>query len=65
MQKETVLLLLTPKEVSKQFLIPLHKIYNLLIDGHLIGFKVGSDWRIRRDSVEKYLGPLSNEFLTK
>lgn len=62
MQQQNLLLLLTPQEVSKYLVIPIHKIYNLINDGYLVGFKIGTDWRIRRDSVEKLFGPISKDF---
>ena len=58
MKKQEVLLLLTPKEAAKYLMLPLHNVYNLVKDGLLEGFKVGSDWRIKRDSVEKFNAPI-------
>jgi excisionase family DNA binding protein len=55
-------LLLTVKEVSKLLRIHRPKVYILIKSGGIDGFKVGSDWRIRRDSVEKLVGPIPPSF---
>ena len=41
------------------------KVYELIRDGAIDGFKVGADWRIRRDSVEKLIGAIPEEFFEK
>lgn len=58
-------LLLTVREVSALFRIQRPKVYDLIRAGTIAGFKLGSDWRIRRESVEKMLGPIPDEFFDK
>ncbi len=38
------------------------KIYQLIQDGTLEGFKVGADWKVKTDSVEKIIGEIPTEF---
>lgn len=54
--------LLTVKEVSEILRIHRPKVYILIRSGGIKGFKVGSDWRIRRDSVEELVGPIPASF---
>jgi excisionase family DNA binding protein len=49
-------LLLTVREVSKLLRIHRPKVYLLIRDGTLRAFKLGSDWRITKDSVERLMG---------
>ena len=49
-------LLLTVREVSKLLRIHRPKVYLLIKDGTLRAFKLGSDWRITKDSVERLMG---------
>lgn len=58
-------LLLTVKEVSTLLRIHRPKVYDLVRDGTLQGFKVGSDWRIRRDSVERLIGEIPVDFFDR
>jgi excisionase family DNA binding protein len=58
-------ILLTVKEVSTVLRVQRPKVYELIKDGAIDGFKVGADWRIRRDSVEKLIGPIPEEFFNE
>lgn len=55
-------LLLTVQETSQVLRIHRPKVYDLIRGGIISGFKVGSDWRIKRDSVERLVGPIPGEF---
>lgn len=55
-------LLLTVREVSRLLRIHRPKVYDLLRAGSIEGFKLGSDWRIKRDSVERLIGPIPESF---
>ncbi len=55
-------LLLTVREASELLRIHRPKVYELIKAGEISGFKVGADWRIRRDSVEKLTGPIPEGF---
>ncbi len=57
--------LLTVREVSQLLRVQRPKVYELIKDGAIDGFKVGADWRIRRDSVEALIGPLPHDFFEK
>ena len=59
--KETPLLL-TVKEVSMLLRVQRPKVYELIKDGAIDGFKVGADWRIRKDSVENLIGEIPLDF---
>ena len=54
--------LLTVREVSTLLRVQRPKVYELIKDGAIDGFKVGADWRIRRDSVENLIGAIPEEF---
>ncbi|MBP9837373.1 MAG: helix-turn-helix domain-containing protein [Proteobacteria bacterium] len=58
-------LLLTVREVSKLLRVQRPKVYELIRDGAIDGFKLGADWRIRRDSVENLIGPIPQDFFGK
>jgi len=58
-------LLLTVREVSKLLRIHRPKVYDLIRAGTIDGFKLGSDWRIKRDSVEKLVGPIPTDFFAR
>lgn len=60
--KTTAPLLLTVREVSTLLRVQRPKVYELIKDGAIDGFKVGADWRIRRDSVEALIGPIPEAF---
>ncbi len=55
-------LLLTVKEVAKLLRIHRPKVYDLIKAGTVEGFKLGSDWRVKRESVEKLIGDIPDEF---
>ncbi len=55
-------LILTVKEVSQLLRIHRPKVYDLIKCGTIEGFKLGSDWRVRRESVEKLIGPIPDSF---
>ena len=55
-------LLLTVREVTKLLRVQRPKVYELIKEGAIEGFKVGADWRIRRDSVEKLVGAIPVAF---
>jgi excisionase family DNA binding protein len=55
-------LLLTVREVSQLLRVQRPKVYELIKDGAIDGFKVGADWRIRRDSVESLIGEIPEDF---
>ena len=55
-------LLLTVREVSKLLRIHRPKVYELIREGTIEGFKLGSDWRIKRESVELLVGPIPESF---
>lgn len=54
-------LLLTVMETSKILRINRTKVYILIETGALSAIKVGSDWRIRTNSVERLSGELPLE----
>lgn len=54
--------LLTVREVTKLLRIQRPKVYELIKAGAIEGFKVGADWRIRRDSVESLIGAIPENF---
>jgi excisionase family DNA binding protein len=56
--------LLTVKEVSQLLRIHRPKVYDLIRDGTIEGFKLGSDWRVKRESIEKLLGPIPDSFFS-
>lgn len=55
-------MLLTVREVSTLLRVQRPKVYELIKDGAIDGFKVGADWRIRRDSVENLIGEIPEGF---
>ncbi len=58
-------LLLTVREVSLLLRIHRPKVYDLIKDGLIDGFKLGSDWRVKKDSVEKIIGTIPDDFFNK
>jgi len=64
-QQSSPPMLLTVREVTKLLRIQRPKVYELIKNGTVIGFKIGADWRVRRDSVEKLVGPISEGFFSK
>jgi excisionase family DNA binding protein len=65
MDKGDTPLLLTVREVSTLLRVQRPKVYELIKDGAIDGFKVGADWRIRRDSVESLIGAIPEDFFEK
>ena len=57
--------LLTVREVAALLRVQRPKVYELIKDGAIEGFKVGADWRIRRDSVENLIGAIPEDFFEK
>ncbi len=55
-------LLLTVREVTELLRIRRPKVYDLINEGVIHGFKLGSDWRIKRESVEKLIGEIPESF---
>ena len=60
--KQEAPILLTVRDVSQLLRVQRPKVYELIRDGAIDGFKVGADWRIRRDSVEKLIGAIPMDF---
>ena len=58
-------LILTIKETESLLRLGRAKLYMLLREGFIEGFKVGSDWRVVKSSVEKLVGPISEDFFSK
>lgn len=65
MSDPNLTLLLTVREVSQLLRIHRPKVYDLIRDGTIEGFKLGSDWRVKRESVERLIGPIASEFFEK
>jgi len=57
-------LLLTVKEVAKLLRIHRPKVYDLIKAGTIEGFKLGSDWRVKRESVERLIGTIPEDFFS-
>jgi excisionase family DNA binding protein len=55
-------LLLTVKEVAKILRIHRPKVYDLIKAGTIEGFKLGSDWRVKRESIERMIGEIPSDF---
>ena len=64
MAHSTQPVLLTVKEVSQLLRIHRPKVYDLIRDGTIEGFKLGSDWRVKRESIEKLVGEIPDSFFT-
>jgi excisionase family DNA binding protein len=62
MAQSTQPVLLTVKEVSQLLRIHRPKVYDLIRDGTIEGFKLGSDWRVKRESIEKLVGEIPESF---
>ena len=58
-------LILTVRETAQLLRIHRPKVYDLIRDGPLEGFKLGSDWRIKRASVETLIGPIPEDFFDR
>ena len=44
----------TPEELASRWRVSPDTVYRALLAGTLKGFKVGRQWRIREEAVEKY-----------
>lgn len=55
-------LLLTVNEVSELLRIHRPKVYDLIRGGYIAGFKLGADWRVKRESIEKLVGQIPDDF---
>lgn len=55
-------LLLTVNEVSQLLRIHRPKVYDLIRGGYIAGFKLGADWRVKRESIEKLVGQIPDDF---
>jgi len=55
-------LLMTVRETALLLRIHRPKVYELIKAGEIEGFKVGADWRIKRDSIERLTGPIPENF---
>jgi excisionase family DNA binding protein len=64
MSKAQQPLLLTVMEVAKILRIHRPKVYDLIKAGTIEGFKLGSDWRVKRDSIEKLIGQIPDSFFS-
>lgn len=56
--------LLTVREVASLLRIHRPKVYELIKEGSIDGFKIGSDWRVKRESVERIIGPIPPSFFS-
>ena len=65
MDREASPLLLTVREVARLLRVHRPKVYELVREGTIDGFKLGSDWRIRRESVESINGPIPESFFSE
>jgi excisionase family DNA binding protein len=54
--------LMTVRETALLLRIHRPKVYELIKTGEIEGFKVGADWRIKRDSIERLTGPIPENF---
>lgn len=48
--------ILTARGVQSLLCIGKNKLYELLSTGELKGFRIGRDWRVKRESVYEYIG---------
>ena len=64
-QQQEAPVLLTVREVATLLRVQRPKVYELIKDGAIDGFKVGADWRIRRDSVENLIGAIPEDFFDR
>jgi len=58
-------IILTVQEVTRLLRVQRPKVYELIKSNIIQGFKVGADWRIKRESVEKLIGPIPESFFNK
>ena len=38
------------------------KVYDLIRGGYIAGFKLGADWRVKRESIELLVGEIPDDF---
>lgn len=62
MSKSESPMVLTVREVSLLLRIQRSKVYELIREGCIDGFKLGADWRVKRESVEKLVGKIPADF---
>jgi len=62
MKRTDTPVLLTVREVSILLRVQRPKVYELIHEGAIDGFKVGADWRVRRDSIENLIGAIPEDF---
>lgn len=62
MAKQPPQVVLTVREAATILRIRRSKVYELIKTGLIEGFKVGADWRIKRDSLERLVGPIPDDF---
>ncbi len=65
MSSRAGILVFTVRETAQLLRINRVKVYELIKEGSLEGFKVGADWRIRRESLERLIGPIPASPFTK
>ena len=46
----------TPDEVANKLKVSKRTVYGWLQNGKLMGFKVGTMWRIRKEALEEFTG---------
>jgi len=56
---------LTVREVASLLRIHRPKVYELIKDGTVEAFKIGADWRVRRDSIERLIGKIPEDFFQR
>lgn len=54
-ERELISEYLTPREVMDLLYIGKNTLYKLLNSGELKGFRVGKQWRIRKDRLKEYV----------
>lgn len=54
-EREPISEYLTPREVMELLYIGKNTLYKLLNSGELKGFRVGKQWRIRKDRLKEYV----------
>lgn len=54
-EREPINEYLTPREVMDLLYIGKNTLYKLLNSGELKGFRIGRQWRVTRESLQKYV----------
>lgn len=54
-EREPISEYLTPREVMDLLYIGKNTLYKLLNSGELKGFRIGKQWRIRKDRLKEYV----------